>query len=612
VGYIHNSDDANTLCNNKVNALYHDKGRYIWVGTDNGLDRLDPITRTIIHFAIGKDGKSVLSSNSIYCIKSDLKGFLWIGTATGLNRFDPRTNNVLMITEKQGLSDNLIYSIEIDHKNNIWVSTNRGLNRIMSETLEITNYDVNDGLQDYEFNINASCKDSSGTLYFGGVSGINFFNPDSLFRKEYIPPVVITSIEVITSTEKIFKYNLIKDQIIVPHRTKVLTVNFSSLDYSMPGKNNYAYKMFSVNEKEPEWIFLGKKHTATFTNLKPGDYKIRIKGSNCDEVWNEEGITVTLRVESPFWLKPQAIYIYIFIGIILLLGVYRYRTYTLRKTNRILKEKEIASFEIERQREQLAIKNRNITDSINYAKRIQEALMPSDKIFKRILPESFVFHQPKDIVSGDFFWISERGSKIFVAAVDCTGHGVPGAFMSIIGFELFRKITHNQGIENPAQILSILNKEFEEIFNDVEDYVMRDGMDIAFCVIDKKNKLLEYSGAVNPIYLIRDDKITEISGSRFSVGLDNTLEEERNFENKQILLHDDDVIYLFSDGYADQFGGSDGKKFKYRRFRHLLLTIHKYPMEEQSKLLSERINRWKGEYDQVDDMLIIGFKPVFQ
>jgi ligand-binding sensor domain-containing protein/serine phosphatase RsbU (regulator of sigma subunit) len=611
IGYFNNPEDPNSLCNNKVYTLIQDKGRYIWVGTDNGLDRLDPISKTFIHFAYSRDGKSLLSSNSVYSLKFDANGMLWVGTVSGLNRFDPKSNSVTMITEKQGLSDNLIYAIEIDRQKNVWVSTNRGINRIVPGIWDITSFDINDGLQDYEFNLNSSCKNSDGELFFGGVSGLNLFHPDSLFRNNFIPPIVITSIEVITTKENIFRQNLINDEIIVPHRTKILTINFASLDYTMPEKNYYAYKLYSVNEKEPDWIYLGKTHSATLTNLKPGEYKFKVKGSNSDKVWNETGITINLKVESPFWLKPQAIYIYIFIGIIFLLGIYRYRTFSLRKSNRILKEKELASYKIERQRELLEIKNRNITDSINYAKRIQEALMPSGKIFSRILPESFVFHQPKDIVSGDFFWISERGNKIFVAAVDCTGHGVPGAFMSIIGFELFRKITHNQGIENPSQILSILNKEFEEIFNDVDDYVMRDGMDIAFCVIDKTSKLLEYSGAVNPIYLIRDDKITEISGSRFSVGLDNIPEADRSFDNKQIMLQDDDVIYLFSDGYADQFGGPEGKKFKYRRFRHLLLTIHKYPMEEQYNLLSERINRWKGDYEQVDDMLIIGFKPVF-
>jgi ligand-binding sensor domain-containing protein/serine phosphatase RsbU (regulator of sigma subunit) len=611
VGYFNNSGDKNSICNNRINVLLPDNSGKIWVGTENGLDYLDPVKKIFKHFRTNSNGKQLLSSNSIYCLKLDSQESLWIGTAAGLNKFKKAENQVKMITEKDGLTDNSIYSIEIDYNDIIWISTNRGINKIDPETYKITNYDIFDGLQDYEFNRNSSCKSQSGELCFGGISGFNVFNPDSLKSNKYVPPVAITSVEIITSNERLYLQNTSQNQITIPYRTKVFTINFASLDFTMPNKNSYAYKIYSDNAMESDWIYIGKKHSASFTNLKPGRYVFKLKGSNNDDVWNETGVGIELVVESPFWLKPQAVYIYIFLGILLLLAVFRFRTYNLLKTNRILKEKEVASHEVELQRQQLAIKNKNITDSINYAKRIQEALMPSEKSVKRILPEFFVLHQPKDIVSGDFFWVSERGDKIFLAAVDCTGHGVPGAFMSIIGFELFRKITHNQGIENPSQILTILNREFEEIFKDVENYIMRDGMDIAFCVINKKTKLLEYSGAVNPIYLIRDDKITEIVGSRFSVGIDNTPEEERGFENKQIILQDDDIIYLFSDGYADQFGGTDGKKFKYRRFRHLLLTIHKYPLEEQQSLLRDRINRWKGDLDQVDDILIMGFKPVF-
>ena len=271
-----------------------------------------------------------------------------------------------------------------------------------------------------------------------------------------------------------------------------------------------------------------------------------------------------------------------------------------------MKEREIATHQVEQQKEQLAIKNRNITDSINYAKRIQEALMPSEKSFKKILPESFVFHQPKDIVSGDFFWISERGTKIYVAAVDCTGHGVPGAFMSIIGFELFRNITHSRGVDDPSQILNILNQEFEQIFRDVENYTFKDGMDIAFCVIDKQSRILEFSGAVNPIYLIRDNKVTEIRGSRFSVGLDDNYDNEQTFENKQIVLQEDDMFYIFSDGYADQFGGTEGKKLKVGKFRELIVSLQNYPLDEQKQQLNEFLDNWKGNGPQIDDILVIG------
>jgi serine phosphatase RsbU (regulator of sigma subunit) len=305
----------------------------------------------------------------------------------------------------------------------------------------------------------------------------------------------------------------------------------------------------------------------------------------------------------------MAYYLYAFVSVFLFFVIYELRTLQFHKTNKLLKQQEIIAQEMQKQKEELSIKNKNITDSINYAKRIQEALMPSERQIRKAFPGSFVLLKPKDIVSGDFYWISERNDKVFVAAIDCTGHGVPGAFMSIIGYELFRKITNNKNIESAAEMLTLLNKEFEAIFKDVNNFTLKDGMDIAFVIIDKKEKKLEFSGAINPMYLIRDNRIMEIRGSRFSIGIEEDMEKDQFFESSIVDLKDDDIFYLFSDGYADQFGGPEGKKFKYRRFRHLLLTIHKFPMDEQLKLLEERLQTWKGDLEQVDDILIIGIKP---
>ena len=281
----------------------------------------------------------------------------------------------------------------------------------------------------------------------------------------------------------------------------------------------------------------------------------------------------------------------------------------IRKEN---KQREIIAKQIMEQKEELIIKNKNITDSIIYAKRIQSALMPPDKLFNLILPDSFVLHIPKDIVSGDFYWLSKVGDRTFVAAVDCTGHGVPGAFMSIIGVELFRNITSIEGIKQPAQILTSLNKAFQNIFHDREIISFRDGMDLAFCSFDNKNRILEYAGAFNPMYLIRDNNIYEYKGDRFSVGLERPDEYKSNgFKNHEIPLKDGDIIYIFSDGYADQFGGPEGKKYKYRRFRHLLLAIHQLPMAKQHEYLEKSILNWKGNLDQVDDILVIGIRIHF-
>jgi ligand-binding sensor domain-containing protein/serine phosphatase RsbU (regulator of sigma subunit) len=607
--YLNNPENANSICNNNINCLTSDKDGNIWIGTENGLDFFNRRSKTFTHYTDGPKSKPALSNGTVFGLQFDKEGYLWIGTASGLNKLNIKEKTIKVFTKKEGLSDNLISAVLLDNNQNVWASTNHGMNKVNPRNNEIFVFDVYDGLQGYEFNLNAACRSKDGELFFGGVAGINAFYPDSLKRNNFIPQVVITSIEITTADGKIQYLDPFSDKIIVPYKAHSFSVYFASLDYTIPEKNNFSYKLNTG--KESSWINIGNKHWVTFSNLKPGEYDIYIKGSNNDLVWNENPVTVKVVIDSPYWLKTEAYYLYIFLLILSVLGVYRFRTYRLRISNKILKEREITTHQVEQQKELLAVKNRNITDSINYAKRIQEALMPSEKNFKKILPESFVFHQPKDIVSGDFFWVSERGNKIYVAAVDCTGHGVPGAFMSIIGFELFRNITHSRGVDDPSQILSILNHEFEEIFRDVENFTFKDGMDIAFCVIDKSTRILEFSGAVNPIYLIRDNKITEIRGSRFSVGLDDNCEEEQTFENKQIVLQEDDMFYLFSDGYADQFGGTEGKKFKYRRFRHLLLTIHQYSIEEQKRLLEERINRWKGDLEQVDDILVIGFRPRF-
>jgi len=319
-----------------------------------------------------------------------------------------------------------------------------------------------------------------------------------------------------------------------------------------------------------------------------------------------------MQVETLFWETDIAYFIYGIIIIILIYFLVQYRTKSLRKANQILIEKNIASREVEKQRRELAIKNKNITSSIQYAKKIQEALLPSDLMFKKFLPDSFILFKPKDIVSGDFYWITERNNKIFVSAVDCTGHGVPGAFMSLIGFKILENIIIVQSIEKPSEILNILSMGIENTFHrDEEDSLLKDGMDLAFCAFDRNKKQLEYAGAFNPLYLIRDNKLIETRADRFSVGLRHELNKQNKYTNHSVSIKKGDMIYLFSDGYPDQFGGPNGKKFMYRRFRHMLLTIHKLPLQEQKDFLEKNIETWKGDkYDQVDDILVIGIRPI--
>lgn len=273
------------------------------------------------------------------------------------------------------------------------------------------------------------------------------------------------------------------------------------------------------------------------------------------------------------------------------------------RTAEVVRQKE----EIERQSEKLEELYKDVTDSIRYAKRLQDSILPQNSLIERLLPESFVLFKPKDIVSGDFYWVSETDEKILFSAVDCTGHGVPGAFMSLIGANALNQII-NEKEDQPANILNKLNKLSSEALNKSEEGrdKVRDGMDLALCAISKDFRSLEYAGANNPLYIVRNGDIIVTKADKFAIA--SFEEGEQHYTNHQFDLKEGDLVYIFSDGYADQFGGVKGKKFMYRQFRELLVSIMDEPMHKQKEILDKKIESWKGSFEQVDDILVIGVR----
>lgn len=256
---------------------------------------------------------------------------------------------------------------------------------------------------------------------------------------------------------------------------------------------------------------------------------------------------------------------------------------------------------------ELEIKNKETLDSILYAKRIQEAILPLRSKIKKALPESFIFHLPRDIVSGDFFWFKQQNGKTFIASVDCTGHGVPGAFMSMIGTILLDDIVEKKGIEEPDEILNELDRDVvKALKQDKREMASRDGMDIAICVIDEKANVLKFSGAFRPLLHIRNSEINRIKSSPYPIG--GFKENVSLFEKHEIALQKGDRFYIYSDGYADQFGGERNKKYMTKRFRELILQISSLDMPSQEEKLKKEFDLWSGGNEQVDDVLVIGFK----
>jgi serine phosphatase RsbU (regulator of sigma subunit)/HAMP domain-containing protein len=274
------------------------------------------------------------------------------------------------------------------------------------------------------------------------------------------------------------------------------------------------------------------------------------------------------------------------------------------RTAEVVRQKE----EIEIQRLKLEFLYNQVTDSIKYAKRIQEAILPPDSLVKKLLPNSFILYKPKDIVSGDFYWVEKKGKKTFFSAVDCTGHGVPGAFMSIVGYNILKHTVNKLNELEPATILNYLNNGVSETLHQgLDENTTRDGMDIALCAIDYETNELQFAGAYNPMYIIRKGELIEIKADKFPIGM-YVGENQKYYTNNKYSLEKGDTVYIFSDGYVDQFGGDKGKKFMAKKFRQTLLDIQHLSLAEQKHHLDNTIEKWKGAQEQVDDILIIGVR----
>lgn len=589
--------------------IEQDANHKLWLATSNGLIYYDPGQGNF--YRLTPYDKTLLNTENkkVYTIVPESPMVFLIGTSGGVYRFNVPAREFIPVLDDPAMLRSTFKALTTDHSGNVWICSGNGLFVVTQNLESVLLFDEGEGL------LNSSntsiCTGGNGKIYLGGDKGLSEINPDRVLAPAGNFRVIITALRFIEEeplNDKI--YYFLKDTLLVPWKKKPIRIDVASANMSRPEINKYRYSLGKSGDK-PVWHSMGSQNSITLDHLNPGKYIFRVTGTNALTLGNSAETSLVIIVEAPKWRSRTALIIYVIVGFVFILIVFRLitrRFFNLSKENQ---EREMYARQIMLQKEELTLKNKSITDSINYAKRIQTAMLPPYRLFKSVFPSSFVLYMPKDIVSGDFYWINKLGDKIFVAAVDCTGHGVPGAFMSIIGFELFRKITNIEGLSRPSDILNRLNEDFHVIFKDVDNVVLRDGMDVAFCSIDKKNMILEFAGAFNPLYLIRDNKITEIKGDRFAIGLDETNFKDQTFKNHLIPIQQGDIIYIFSDGFADQFGGPDGKKYKYRRFRHLLLNLHRLPMDKQHEILENNVMEWRGQQEQVDDILVIGIKIDF-
>lgn len=596
------------LAGNDITVVYSDSKNNVWVGSrGKGISKIK-----------GADIKKVDLKIKFTptCIIEDKAGKILIGTeGKGVLVFDGE-KIIKEITVKEGLLSDYISLINIDDDGNYWIGTNKGLNKFDLKEQKFYSYGQKMGFIGIESKNNATYKNKEGNLWFGTIKGAVKLNTNEINQNNLEPLTFITRLRVNLEDRPL------SENLLLNYREKSVTFDYSSICFTNPDQIYYQVMLEGADE---DWRPLTQQTFATYSPLPPGKYTFKVKASNNNGIWNSEPVTYSFEITPPIWQKPWFIALCGFIVLLIVVVFIKFRERQLIKEKLILEEKVIQrTEEVVQKSAEIEQKNKDIIDSITYAKRIQDSILPSDEAFVRELTDTFVLFQPKDIVSGDFYWLYRKDDKILFASVDCTGHGVPGAFMSIVGYNLLDKIVGEYGITKPSEILNQLNKGVEETLRkDADKSAIKDGMDITLCAFDKKTKTLEYAGAYNPLYIVSTNNVEdnganlipdmslenklhlyEIKGDRFPIG--SYADSKSSYTNHTIKLSKGDTVYLFSDGYADQFGGPNGKKFRYKQFKQLFLEINAKSMDEQKQLLELTMAEWKGSMEQIDDVIVIG------
>ena len=574
------------LIGNDISAIYCDQQNQLWVGAyvKDGISKITGDNKIVTyHF-----GEAVTPS----CMVKDGRGQLWVGT---------KGHGILLLKNDtiagrldigDGLLSNLINTLNIDKHDNIYIGTNNGLNIYNQQKNKIYTYSQKNGFIGIETNPSACYVDDKGNIWFGTNKGVNKFNPGAL-KTELTQPLVYLTKMIVNQVDR-----KITSDMRLKYYENHISINYKSICLTNSDAVRYRVMMEGV---DADWQEITSQTNITYPILPPNKYRFKVIARNSDGIWNSEPATLDFQILSPFYQRWYFILSAALLILIILRLYIKVRERNLIREKKILEEKvKERTIKLNLANEELADNNKNITDSIRYAQRIQQAILPPVILFDNM----FVIFKPKAIVSGDFYWMTSVDSKEIIAAIDCTGHGVPGAFMSFIGYSSLNEVVKEKGITKPSTILDRLNEEVVTALNLQSEEGIKDGMDLALISYDRKTGELEYAGAYNPLYLLRNGELTEIRADRFSIG--KSAEKEKNFTNHKVKIMKEDTIYIFSDGYVDQFGGENEKKFRAGPLKELLINIQNKSMDEQKEILDSTIENWRGKREQIDDILFIG------
>jgi ligand-binding sensor domain-containing protein/serine phosphatase RsbU (regulator of sigma subunit) len=636
------------LSNNYVTSILQDHSGNLWFGTlGGGVNKYDG--KCFTHYT-EKEG---LLNNNISGIIQDHSGNLWFGSRFGLSKMQTKNPELSLFKNYTyedgffgiGCNNNAIFE---DNNGTIWIGANDRLTAYHPEGDDPDTLPPNIQITEISlFNENIPW------INLQGLDGQVGSDLADLIQAKDTTFILKNGVKVGNfKFDGITKWYGLPENLSLAYNNNYLSFNFVGITTKSPQKVKYKYILEGL---ENNWSALTSRNEANYGNLPHGTYTFKVKAMNSEGYWSKE-FNYRFTIQPPWWKTWWFKTIYISAFIISLILFYRWRTASLRKRQKELETKVlIATAEIRQQNEEITAqrdeisvqrelviekneelnqqneeittqrdeieaqkniienKNKNITDSIRYAQRIQQAILPMDEKLDALLADHFVFYQPKDIVSGDFYWAenfinSNNESITLFSAIDCTGHGVPGAFMSLMGYNGLSQAVKENGLSKPGEILNFLSDYIRKMLRQrKEESNVKDGMDLFLCSLNRNTMILEYAGVHNSAYLMRKGELIILQPDNHPIA-EPFSDEFSSYNNKVIELKKGDTLYLFTDGYLDQFGGKDRKKFMSKRFREILVEIQSLNMAEQKKRLSEVFEAWKGSNEQYDDVLVMGMR----
>ena len=646
----------NGLPHNVVRVICKDKIGNLWFGTEGG-----GICKFNGKQFVCYTKEQGLINNVVRSICEDNTGNIWIGTQGGLSVLNPESHRITNFTISEGLPDNYVTQVLLYPNGKIAIGTNNGIalfnpqksseQKKLAE-LELYNSSTNYPVKDVNVGQYAMFVDSKGVIWAGtGDDKTSLVRMDykAIARNAMPPKVAINSIKLneniidwcslldnsidsITiaqsqminygrilsklefdslkhkynhvAFDSIEKYTKIPTNLVLPYEHNSISIDFNAIEPSKHFMVNYQYMLVGYDKS---WSPVFKKTEASFGNINEGEYIFKVRAQSPGGVWSEP-ISYQFKVLAPWYRTVWAYLFYIVSSTAVLFLFVKWRTHSLKQKQKELELiVEQRTAEVTHQKDLVQEKQKEILDSINYARRIQYTLLAHDEFLLKNLPEHFVLFKPKDIVSGDFYWATEHQGKFYLAVCDSTGHGVPGAFMSLLNIGYLSEAIKEKNISNPGEIFDYVRKRLIESISKEEQ---QDGMDGVLLCIDKtasnENTIsISYAAANNSPVVITEGVILEQNKDKMPIGKG---EKQNSFKTYSLQMNRGDMLYLYTDGFADQFGGPKGKKFKYKQLNETLFSIANHPITQQRQILEDVFTEWKGSLEQVDDVCVMGIK----